>query len=1140
MTKIKSKLLVSTTVLASLVLYNQTINADTTQPNETPAIQATDTQQAAQAPKVVDVQVSGEPNTDTVGTEVFDPVTVTVKTDHFTNDNLLTKDGLGWTDETEVQPIKGTATGTINNPRYWGQNNPTEPVTAYTFNNGDSGRITNIGETLAGTKLDLIYTVVDSDKDDWMAYSGFGHDGRTKGLAFTGEQYIKGSSNNSIVALYNGANYIDIKYQIVRHDTFIEQPVLVSFITTDIDVGQGVATDLANLALIIPKETNLSIKDGVIYDGSHTGPYHYGADLNGANGLPYGGYLGVAYLSKFNYTFFAPAPANDDIYKFATGVRYDLFGSALQTKLVINRQTHLTVKYVDDEGKEIQPSTRVTGTNDFPQVPAAPTIKDYQLTDTKTNIISPDEEEIIYQYLPEYHLTVEYLDEQENSLSSHQELTAVKGALVQLEAVPVEGYQLPTMQSVIVSQNDTIKFIYSKQQLQTRVEYVDEQGNALSEPQEITSSYGSRITLQPVQITGFNTPEAKTVEVTVNQTIRLVYVRKTFPITVQYVDEEGNLLDENKQLSARYDTEITLQPSEITGYLTPVLQTVRVTGATTIKFVYTRQELPIQIEFVDQDGRALQSPETITARYGEKLSLEPVVIDGYTAPGGQELTVEKAGKVTFVYHRINRPANTNYNPQPPLRRSPVPVRVVRQATTRQSAPVVIRTQPTIVKNVVRPQAITRSVYRSSVQVQARPIAARPVPKLPTVNARIYNPTKRVNKQVQKKKQTDWFEKNTGMDKQDQKVFFKVLKAIDKDGKKRGLSQQQRNLEQLYYIAGMNYAGSKPQMLTSRVRGYGEENLIRIIGTDKAKSFQRMLNRQSKIHKVDISHMAITAAGALDKNIAIKGSQSLTTFPDKVRTLLSLLLSGKPLTDTHLLKPSVEQWLFTNGYYGDKIVDQNISKEDLHADLDVYSLVTQKGTIAQRLWKMYNTDPKALEMQRRHQEKGMAKRTEQTKNAKVGTIIVGAVSLATAGLVAWSYTRKKRLVEKAKKMRASAISAWKNIIQGSKNFVKKQIPLIPKAMNFAKQTVNWSYKNVKRVTSYANKVIKRSINTVRSIPQTIRYAYHHPVRATKRIIKRTIVRPVKRTYRAVKRGYHKATNFIKKTASKIKRFFKRRK
>ena len=48
--------------------------------------------------------------------------------------------------------------------------------------------------------------------------------------------------------------------------------VLVSFITTDIDVGQGVSTDLANLAVVIPSETNLSIKENVIYDSSHTGP----------------------------------------------------------------------------------------------------------------------------------------------------------------------------------------------------------------------------------------------------------------------------------------------------------------------------------------------------------------------------------------------------------------------------------------------------------------------------------------------------------------------------------------------------------------------------------------------------------------------------------------------------------------------------------------------------------------------------------------------------------------------------------------------------------------------------------------------------------------------------------------------------
>ncbi|MCH5384723.1 hypothetical protein DKZ23_09470 [Limosilactobacillus reuteri] len=377
-----------------------------------------------------------------------------------------------------------------------------------------------------------------------------------------------------------------------------------------------------------------------------------------------------------------------------------------------------------------------------------------------------------------------------------------------------------------------------------------------------------------------------------------------------------------------------------------------------------------------------------------------------------------------------------------------------------------------------------------------------------------------------------------MDKQDQKVFFEVLKAIDNDGKKRGLSQQQRSSEQLYYIAGMNYADSKPQMLTSRVQKYGKKDLSKIVGSTKANLFHNIIYKQSKMHKVDLSHMTITAAGALDKNVAIKGSQSLTTFPDKMRTMLSLLLSGKTLTDTHMLDPSVEQWLFTNGYYGDKIVDQNISKEDLHADLDVYSLVTQKGTIAQRLWKMYNTDPKALEMQRRHQEKGMAKRTEQTKNAKVGTIIVGASSLATLGLVAWSYARKKKLIEKAKKAK-QVIPAGKNIVKGSKKFVK-QVPFIAKMTNFSKKAINFAPRIVKRGITYAQKVIRRSVNTVRLIPQTLKYAYHHPVRATKRFVQRSVIRPIKRTYRAVKRTYHKVTNFIKRTGNKIRRFFRRRK
>ncbi|MBB1129268.1 MucBP domain-containing protein [Limosilactobacillus sp. BG-AF3-A] len=612
-----------------------------------------------------------------------------------------------------------------------------------------------------------------------------------------------------------------------------------------------------------------------------------------------------------------------------------------------------------------------------------------------------------------------------------------------------------------------------------------------------------------------------------------------------------------------FDTEITLQPSEITGYLTPVLQTVRVTGATTIKFVYSRQELPIQIEFVDQDGRALQSPETITARYGEKLSLEPVVIDGYTAPGGQELTVEKADKVTFVYHRINRPANATFNPQPPSRRSPVPVRVVRQATTRRSAPVVMRSQPTIVRNVVRPQAITRPVYRSTVQVQGRPITARPVPKLPTVNTRIYNPTKRVNKQVQKKKQTDWFEKNTGMDKQDQKVFFDVLKAIDKDGKKRGLSQQQRNQEMAYYIAGVSYAGNDfaglLQRSTSRISKYNYNNLKKIVGNSKASYFLNVVVKGRNQHKVDFPHLMVALAGAKEQHLIPKTIQTITTFPDQIRSLIYFALYRKNLTNTHGLPTNIEQWLFANGFYGDKIADHNISKEDLHADLDSYFLVNAKGSMVHALWQLYNSDPQALARKRQLQEKGMAERTQQTRTAKVGTIIVGALSLSTLGLGIVDYMKNRRKAkESAKKQVQNVVNGLKKdgkviandikvVYQNQRRTINNTIRTLPQRMTQAArrqvQTVQRAatkaINNVKRVVRPIVKPVQRFVQritrpVIQRVNRTVTTIRQMPQRITRSV--RRVTRAVQRTYRKVTRSVSRT---VKRTVSRVKRFFRRR-
>lgn len=264
----------------------------------------------SKSPEITNIQVIGAVDNNATGPAVFDGVNITLQGKDITDDNLLDPSGLHWSDRTQVIAIKGTATGQLNQENFGVQDGPIIPVTTYTMNDGDSGRITYVGKTLSGLDLDMIYTVASSDKDSWQANEGA--DGIPQGLAFTGEQNIAESGGNSIVCLYNGANALSLIYQIVKHDTTIEVPVVASFITTDIDVAQGVQTNLANLVTILPQTTNLKQDGDTIYDASPNYP-----GLDGVASLPYGGYLGAGFVSEFYYNYYAPAPERAEDSYFA-------------------------------------------------------------------------------------------------------------------------------------------------------------------------------------------------------------------------------------------------------------------------------------------------------------------------------------------------------------------------------------------------------------------------------------------------------------------------------------------------------------------------------------------------------------------------------------------------------------------------------------------------------------------------------------------------------------------------------------------------------------------------------------------------------------------------------------------------------
>ena len=303
-----------------------------------------------QDPVISSISATGSVANDITGPATLDGINITIKANNLVPNNFLTPDGLLWSANTEVIPITGQTTGQISTENFGQTDGPTIPATTYTMNAGDSGRITNVGRTLAGTNLDLIYKVISTDESSWQAPAESTSDCPI-GLAFTGEQNIANSDGNSIVALYYGANNVNLNYQIVVHNTNFQIPVLASFITTDIDMAQGVKTNLANLLTVIPKTTNLATdSSSIIYDTTIPD-----TDLNGQASLPYGGYLGVGFLSNFDYDFYSPAPARSgDSYQYSQGVRYDLFGSALQAHLTTQVRDIVYLNYYDaDENNQL-------------------------------------------------------------------------------------------------------------------------------------------------------------------------------------------------------------------------------------------------------------------------------------------------------------------------------------------------------------------------------------------------------------------------------------------------------------------------------------------------------------------------------------------------------------------------------------------------------------------------------------------------------------------------------------------------------------------------------------------------------------------------------------------------------------------
>ena len=422
--------------------------------------QETGSPPVSKEPTITNVTVTGDFDKDAKGVDFFKKIQINLIGENLTDNNFLTKEGLHWSDKTTVELIKGVENGFINSKTYLGkQNNPTTSVKAYSMNVGDSGRINYVGKTKSGVDLDLIWTVTGNDSADWKKNSGYYSSSRPTGLAFTGEQSIPNTTGNSIVVLYTEANTLGLHYKIVKHGTLDEQPVILSFISTDIDAAQGVQTDLANIVELIPKESGLKKStDGVIYDGVPKM-----MSLNGSSDLPKGGYLGAGFLSSFNYTFYSPAPPRfNNSYDYALGVRYDIFGSSLQADILTRITQHIRVKYVDSSGKELKKEEHYSGFTDKSYKVDSINIPKYRLVNIDKNVIDKNNPIITFIYKPEHKVTLHFVDEQGTKVQESKTFTVLEGQTISYTPNSMDGFITPNKLKQIAVKDVDYRFVYKK------------------------------------------------------------------------------------------------------------------------------------------------------------------------------------------------------------------------------------------------------------------------------------------------------------------------------------------------------------------------------------------------------------------------------------------------------------------------------------------------------------------------------------------------------------------------------------------------------------------------------------------------------------------------------------------------------
>ncbi|MFD1850654.1 MucBP domain-containing protein [Oceanobacillus bengalensis] len=347
----------------------------------------------------------------------------------------------------------------------------------------------------------------------------------------------------------------------------------------------------------------------------------------------------------------------------------------------------VTVIHVDEAGNELAPSEELTGNIGEPYESTSKEIDGYELIAVPENAngeFTNEPQTVTYVYKPEVvpgaPVTVIHVDEAGNELAPSEELTGNIGEPYESTSKEIDGYELIAVpenaNGEFTNEPQTVTYVYKPVEEQpilgapVTVIHVDEAGNQLAPSEELAGNIGEKYKSTSKDIEGYElikVPENADGEFTNEpQTVTYVYkptVVEGAPVTVIYIDKEGNELASSEKLTGNVGGNYTSTSKDIDGYelidVPSNANGVFTNEPQTVTYVYEPvvvQGEPVTIIHVDEEGNELAPSEELTGNVGENYETTPKDIEGYeliTVPENAtgEFTNEPQ-TVTYVYKPV--------------------------------------------------------------------------------------------------------------------------------------------------------------------------------------------------------------------------------------------------------------------------------------------------------------------------------------------------------------------------------------------------------------------------------------------------------------------------------------------------------